>query len=307
MASLPGILLRSDSAEFGDRVFYVEYGRRHWVRDASWLAKNGFRWPDDVLMVPESVLKSYANGSAAPLRSGADLDWLGEAADSTDVREVLASELRGTGIEFGSGASPFPIPLECHTLYADAYSYATLRDNLYPGQTLTQIVRPDFVTNLQTLDGIADESLDFVVACHVIEHTVSPITALQSCYRALRPGGQLLLVVPDMQKTFDSGREKTPLSHLIEDHQHPDAARDLGHFIEFFSKALPVPEGRPLREFAEEKQRAHADIHYHCWDYESFGQMVAWITENVAPWSAVWSHPTLPGAGNIEFYFRLTK
>lgn len=307
MATLPGILLRSESPEFGNRVYYVEYGRRHWVRDASWLSKHGFRWPEDVLDVPETVLKSYANGSAAPLRSSADLDTLGERADSTDLREILASELQGTGIEFGSGASPFPVPLECHTLYADAYSYATLRDNLYPGQTLTQIVRPDFVTDLQTLEGVADESLDFVVACHVIEHTISPITAIQSCYRALRPNGHLVLVVPDMYKTFDRARDRTLLAHLIEDHQDPSAARDLGHFVEFFSKAQPIPEESSLQEFAEAKQRSRADIHYHCWDYASFNEMVGWITENVAPWRTIWSHPTLAGDGNIEFYFRLTK
>ncbi len=257
--------------------------------------------------VPEVVLESYANGSAAPLRSSIDLDSLSDRADSTDLREILASELRGTGIEFGSGASPFPVPLECHTLYADAYSYATLRDNLYPGQTLTQIVRPDFVTDLQTLDGVADESLDFVVACHVIEHTVSPITAIQSCYRALRPGGHLVLVVPDMRKTFDRARERTSLAHLIDDHRDPSAERDLCHFMEFFSKVQPLPEGRFLREFAEEKQRARTDIHYHCWDYASFDEMMGWITQNVAPWRDIWSYPTLSGDDNIEFYFRLTK
>ena len=39
--SLPGLLLRSPTSEFGDKVFYVDRGRRHWVRDGARI--NGVR------------------------------------------------------------------------------------------------------------------------------------------------------------------------------------------------------------------------------------------------------------------------
>ena len=35
--TLPGRLLRSQSSEFGDRVYYVDKGRHHWIRDSEWL------------------------------------------------------------------------------------------------------------------------------------------------------------------------------------------------------------------------------------------------------------------------------
>ncbi|MDQ3159769.1 MAG: class I SAM-dependent methyltransferase [Pseudomonadota bacterium] len=303
---MPGILLRSLTSEFGDGVFYVDYGRRHWVRASAWLARNGFSWAD-VIDVAPNILYGFANGGAAPLRVAEDLEGLGGTATSTDLREIAAAGLRGIGMEFGSGASPFPVPLRCHMLYADAYSFDTLRANMYPGQTHQQMVRPDFVTNLQTLKGVADESLDFIVACHVIEHTVSPITALKSCWRALKPGGDLILVVPDMRKTFDHARESTSLQHLIEDYRAPSRERDWHHFMEFYTKAFNVNVDADIDTFISAKQDAGADIHYHCWTYESFSEMVAWVAENGAAWSQVWSHPTLSGGGSDEFYFRLTK
>lgn len=304
---LPGILLRSPASEFGDRVYYVEHGRRHWVREGAWLARNGFSWPDDVVDVAPGIICSFANGGAAPLRMAGDLERLGSDATSTDLREIAAAGLHGTGIEFGAGASPFPVPLRCHTLYADAYTFDALRANMYPGQTIQQIVRPDFVTDLQTLRGVADDTLDFIVACHVIEHTVSPITALKSCWRALKPGGELIMVVPDMHKTFDRARELTPLQHLVEDHYVPSRERDRQHFMEFYTKAFNVPSDAGIEKFVSTKHDEGSDIHYHCWTYESFLEMVAWVSEHEAAWSQVWSHPTLPGAEDIEFYFRLTK
>ncbi|MBL9013646.1 MAG: class I SAM-dependent methyltransferase [Myxococcales bacterium] len=42
-----------------------------------------------------------------------------------------------------------------------------------------------------------DESMDVVTMWHVLEHTHSPRKALESCFRTLRPGGQLSLCVPN--------------------------------------------------------------------------------------------------------------
>jgi SAM-dependent methyltransferase len=302
--NLPGILLRSPKSEFGDRVYYVDSGRRHWIRDGEWLKKNGYRWPNDVRDVEPEILYSYRNSGAAPLRQASDLGVAN--LTSIDLREITAENLRGTGIEFGAGASPFPVPLNCNVLYADAFTYEFLQADMYPGQTRYDLIRPDYVTDIQTLGGIADASLDFVVACHVIEHTTNPIQAINSCYRALKKGGSLVLVVPDMNKTFDSKRTMTPLSHLIEDFQEPSRSRDRAHYEEFYAKAFSVPADCEFNEFVSKKHSEDYSIHFHTWTYESFGELIHWINEH-NNWASVWSHPTLKGAADIEFYFVLTK
>jgi predicted SAM-dependent methyltransferase len=301
---LPGILLRSPLSEFGAHVFYVDRGLRHWVRDGTWIEAHGFSWPDDVTDVSAEIIYSYRHAGSAPLSVLADLGKNGMV--SLNLREVSASGLYGTGIEFGAGAMPFPVPLDCNVLFADAFSYAALSSELYPGQTAHNLIRPDFVTDIQTLRGIADDSLDFVIACHVIEHTTNPIAAILACHRALKPGGKLVLVVPDMERTFDREREVTTLAHLLEDYEAPSFTRDRTHYEEFYTKAFKIPQDHNFPEYVNRQHAEGFSIHFHTWTFESFSELVRHVTKT-ANWSDVWSHPTSAGDENIEFYFVLTK
>lgn len=302
--SLPGLLLRSQSSEFEDKVFYVDRGHRHWVRDGEWLKRNGFNWPTDVVDVAPEILYCLLNGGIAPIYNRSDLGK--PNLSRGDVREIAASHLCGRGVEFGAGASPFPVPLVCNVHFADAFSYGSLKAGMYPGQLAHNLIRPDYVTDIKTLAGIPDASLDFIVACHVIEHTNNPIAAMDSCYRALKPGGSLVLVVPDMTKTFDSKRTLTTLAHLIEDYESPSPERDWGHYEEFYTKAFEIPADAILLDYVSLKQAEGGDLHYHTWTFESFGELVDWHARK-AGWAIDFSHPTLPGSENIEFYFVLTK
>lgn len=45
----------------------------------------------------------------------------------------------------------------------------------------------------------ADQEFDLVVMRHVLEHTPTPLAALAECRRVLRPGGMLLVLVPDLE------------------------------------------------------------------------------------------------------------
>lgn len=49
----------------------------------------------------------------------------------------------------------------------------------------------------QQLASVADESLDFVHSSHCLEHLVDPREGLRHWFRALRPGGHLIVTVPD--------------------------------------------------------------------------------------------------------------
>lgn len=49
----------------------------------------------------------------------------------------------------------------------------------------------------QYLEGLADESFDWVFSSHCLEHMVDPVTALHNWWRVLKPGGHLIVSVPD--------------------------------------------------------------------------------------------------------------
>ncbi|MDD2766365.1 MAG: class I SAM-dependent methyltransferase [Candidatus Moranbacteria bacterium] len=63
---------------------------------------------------------------------------------------------------------------------------------------------------------LPDESQDFVLSAHVIEHFPNPIKTLKEWYRLIRKGGYIFMIVPHKERTFDKGRERTKLQELID-------------------------------------------------------------------------------------------
>jgi len=49
----------------------------------------------------------------------------------------------------------------------------------------------------QLLQGVPDASLDFVHSSHCLEHLIDPADALRNWLRVLKPGGHLVMLVPD--------------------------------------------------------------------------------------------------------------
>ncbi|WP_417392886.1 class I SAM-dependent methyltransferase [Gimesia sp.] len=308
--TVQGALVKSPGVKFGERVFYINKGKRHWVQHADWMSSNGFNWPDDVSEIPEEVMLQFLPGRSFPSKQWDDKAWKKPPRNSSLVmREISASRLKGSGVEFGAGANPYPIPEHCQVLYADLLTAEQLEKELYPGQDCADLIKPDLQSDFDSFRGVEDESMDFIIGCHVIEHTTSPISVIETAYRKLRKGGSLVLVIPDKKKTFDKNRELTTLEHLVLDHEHPDRERDYEHYIDFYTvgTAYNVPESE-LEKTIKENYDNYFAIHYHVWTYETFSKMIDYIQKNVCQWSEVWSQPTLNHAEyDIEFYFVLTK
>ena len=66
---------------------------------------------------------------------------------------------------------------------------------------------------------LADNSVDFVVSSHVIEHFPDPFKALREWYRVVKPGGYLYIIAPHKERTFDKERPRSTLAELIERHE----------------------------------------------------------------------------------------
>lgn len=49
----------------------------------------------------------------------------------------------------------------------------------------------------QFMDSVLDESLDFIVSSHCLEHLVNPIEGIRNWFRILKPGGHLVITVPE--------------------------------------------------------------------------------------------------------------
>jgi len=68
----------------------------------------------------------------------------------------------------------------------------------------------------QLLAGIQADSLDFIVSSHCLEHLVDPCEGLRNWVRVLKPGGHLIITIPD-EDLYEQGQWP---SNKNLDHKH---------------------------------------------------------------------------------------
>jgi SAM-dependent methyltransferase len=159
------------------------------------------------------------------------------------LREEIARRyLSGSGIEIGALHLPLVVPPSTHVRYIDRMPTEQLREH-YPELADQRLVSIDIIDNGERISSISDESVDFVIANHMIEHTQDPILALHNWLRVIKPHGMLYMGVPHKHHTFDQDRPVTPLEHIIRDHaEGPEWSRRL-HFEEWARFVNKTPEG----------------------------------------------------------------
>jgi predicted SAM-dependent methyltransferase len=261
--------------------------------------KSYFSAPRDI---SEDELAQYKLGPLAP-RHWTNDDWQQPPLnDKIAMRQIIVSQVRGTGIEFGAGARPTQIPLEAEVRYAEPYFTPEQMERMY-GQSKNYMI-PDLLDFFDNQTNIPEQSVDFIIAAHVIEHTKNPIKAFVDSYRALRDGGQLILIVPDKRYTFDKPRHLTTVEHLVEDYRDPSDERDFDHYLDYH---LHLGRSDDPHKAAAEDAAAQRDLHFHVWNYESFGALVAEVRKKFAPFSSVYSREKVDDPQCLENYFVLTK
>jgi SAM-dependent methyltransferase len=117
---------------------------------------------------------------------------------------------------------------------------------------------------------IPDESYDFILSSHMLEHSANPLRALQAWKRVLRPGGSIVLLLPNKRWTFDHSRPVTTLTHLVEDFEGQTSEDDLTHLPEVL-RLHDLRRDPDAGEYAEFKKRSennpeHRGMHHHVFD-----------------------------------------
>jgi predicted SAM-dependent methyltransferase len=135
----------------------------------------------------------------------------------------------------------------------------------YPELDAVDLVNVDILADGERLESIADQSQDFVIANHFIEHCQDPIAAILNMFRVLKPTGVLYLAIPDKRNSFDSERPVTPLSHLLRDHtEGPEWSRSQ-HFEEWTRLVAKVTDDAEVKRRVAELARTNYSIHFHVW------------------------------------------
>jgi SAM-dependent methyltransferase len=210
-------------------------------------------------------------------RRGRDL--LLRASDQEDLatfREDLARRyLSGDGIEIGALHLPLRVPKRARVRYVDVMTreqlIATYSIDVYDNPLW--VVETDILDDGERLGTVADHTLDFVIANHMLEHTEDPISTLEHFVRVLRPGGTLFLTLPDARRTFDALRPRTTVEHLLRDHREgPEVSRE-EHYREWAVVECLPPDRIAARvaEFGRDGTRHH----FHVWELPHFLEFLA--------------------------------
>lgn len=285
------------------RIYFVKDNKRRWIPSGDHMTAYDFKW-ESVETVPASYMASF--DLMAPLPHPG-LEYNPSKMSVGEIHEYIGHQINGKGVEFGAASSPFPIAMGGEIEYADFYDHSLTSSPYFTNEyyAKAEYVKCSYLTSIEKMLGISPESLDFIIACHVIEHVRNPLLAMETAWNKLKAKGKLVLLVPHRDLTFDRNRELTTLEHLILDYKRPLRERDFFHFIEFYEKAFVSPN--PFEKAMTEFNNAFNDIHYHVWNEATFLKMANYFSENIKPWSNITYYPYLPNEHANEFYFILEK
>jgi predicted SAM-dependent methyltransferase len=122
----------------------------------------------------------------------------------------------------------------------------------------------DVLDDGEDLAKFEDDSVDFVIAAHFLEHCENPIGAILAHLRVARPGGKLFYIVPDGRYSFDSKRPVTSLEHVWQDFRDGPRVSPEEHYLDW-SKNMTEHVGDALEAWWRACDAINASIHFHVW------------------------------------------
>ena len=230
--------------------------------------------------------------------------------NSTETRAYLTKDFVGRGVEFGASTNPSPVPLGCRVEYADLFTPEE-GCNIGYSQNMSEFVSITHKTGCQDMVGIDENSLEFIISSHVLEHVTETIRSIKVAWEKLRIGGVFLLAIPHKDYCFDKPRELTTLAHFIDDYEAYSKSRDLIHIIDVFANT-PLDEQQSTGRFIYDRCVEYLngqllDIHYHTFNEENTRELLLYFNEYLHRWAKVEIIDRATQYPSNEFFVRLTK
>ncbi|MCA0048027.1 class I SAM-dependent methyltransferase [Mesorhizobium sp. B283B1A] len=240
-----------------------------------------------------------------------------------------ALNLAGKGIEYG--------PLHAVLLRKAHYdvSYVDYADRAYlaehyannPDVDVSLIPEIDIVTGGKLIsEFLPEESIDYVVASHVMEHVPDLLGWLESNLRVLKLGGRIAVAFPDKRYCFDLKRKNSTISDVmaayLEKRTKPSFQQICDHFwnvskaraADCWKKSTTpdnaeyVHDRRTIVDTLRKMGAREDYIDCHCWVFPDFKFLetmnVIRSVHNVG-FEVVSFYPTQPNT--LEFYVTFEK
>jgi SAM-dependent methyltransferase len=135
-----------------------------------------------------------------------------------------------------------------------------------------------FISEASDLSEIATGQYDFLLSSNCLEHVANAVKALTEWKRVIKPGGGLILVLPNKDSNFDHRRPATKFEHLLDDFAHDVGEDDLTHLDEILALhdlSMDPPAG-DLEHFRQRslKNFENRTLHHHVFDVQLIEKML---------------------------------
>ena len=203
------------------------------------------------------------------------------------IRSHFANRyLTGDGIEIGAQHLPLKVSNgRTRIKYVDRIP-KEVNAVLYK-MPLEMMVEPDYYLEAEDLNVFADQSLDFVIANHILEHMEDPIGALMEWFRVLKEGGVLFLAVPNyLANEYDFRRVPVSADHLVSTYNKAEPSarweHKMRHWREFVTEVDDLPPDDPgfesrLQHYIDQDDR----IHFHVFDFELLIRALDYVKDSL--------------------------
>lgn len=188
--------------------------------------------------------------------------------------------LRGKGFEIGAQNSPLQCKNAQEIRYIDYLSKAeSSKKYNIPSQECVDV---DIIADANNLEDFQENSTNFIIANHVLEHSPNPIHALLGWLRILKPGGLLFLTLPhNSSNEFDFEKTLTKLSHFIDDFQRAKNREDITsvHIHEHVQIIDGInPENKVhFQKRCDELIKSNLHTHYHVFNKSNCFELLSYI------------------------------
>lgn len=218
-------------------------------------------------------------------------------------RKRLAAWLSGNGIEIGALYRPVEVPANAYVKYVDRMPVPELRHH-YPELADLPLVPVDIIGSAEDLSVLPDDSVDFVIANHLLEHLQYPIRALRSFMRVLRPGGIVYMALPDARAGIDHDRKLTTIEHLLDEHRNGAEQNRESHYRDWCANAEKRDD---VETFVKKEMEMDYSIHFHVWRADTFLDFLSAVRREVNLEFEVLSFSAPEYPGDDEFIVILAK
>lgn len=195
-------------------------------------------------------------------------------------RQIASSYLNGNGIEIGALHSPLEVPSNVNVKYLDRMKVVDLRQQ-YRELENHDLVNVDIIDDGEKLQTIKNDSVDFIIANHMIEHCQDPLGTIKNYLRVLRPNGVIYMAVPDKRHTFDKERPITSLEHVIRDYKEGPQWSMKSHFEEWNRLVNKVTE-QQIDTATQHLINIDYSIHFHVWRPSDFMELLSYCINHLS-------------------------